>query len=85
MPGTKAQAPAASSLNKASVGAGVPEAVTVKARSTPVVAPYEAPLVKAGAAAAVTATLTVCVATPALLLAVNVKVWVAPPSATGGV
>ena len=43
---------------------------------------FAAPKVTVGQPA--TATLTVCVATPALLLAVNVKVRVAPPSATGG-
>ena len=36
-------------------------------------------------APAATATLTVCVATPCVLLAVKVNVFVAPPSATGGV
>ena len=42
------------------------------------------PLVNEGAVPAVTATLTVCVATPAALLAVKVNVCVAPPSACGG-
>ena len=43
----------------AKAGAGVPEAVTVKVRSTVVVAPKEDALVNAGAEAAVTATVTV--------------------------
>ena len=41
------------------------------------------PLVNAGSVAAATETLTICVATPMLLLAVNEKVCV-PASPTGG-
>ena len=84
MPGVKLTLPAASSLCRASVGGGVPDAATVNAIATSEVAPADVPLVNEGAVPAVTATLTVCVATPSLLLAVNVKVCVAPPSACGG-
>ena len=85
MPTVKLTVPAASSLCSARVGAGFPLAATVNTRATPTVAPKVLALVKAGATAAfTTVTLTVCVATPALLLAVNVNVR-APSSATGGV
>jgi len=83
--GVKATLPAASSLCSTRVGAGLPLAATVNALATPTVAPKVLALVKAGATAAfTTVTLTVWVATPALLLAMKVNVR-APSSATGGV
>ena len=67
------------------MAAGVPDALTVKATATPVVVLYgPAPPVNAGAVPGVTTTLTVCVATPAVLLAVIRKTRVVPPSACGG-
>ena len=71
----------------ASTGAGVPDAPTVNATATPVVVltgPGFAPNTGAVAGAALTVTLTTCVATPALLLAVKVKVR-EPTSFVGGV
>ena len=84
MPAVKPTVPAASSLSSAKVGAGLPPAATVNARATPTVAPKVFALVKVGAtAASTTVTLTICVATPALLLAVKVNV-LEPTSASGG-
>ena len=68
------------------MAAGVPDALTVNATATPAVVLYgPAPPVNAGAVPAVTTALTVCVATPAVLLAVILKTFVVPPSACGGV
>ena len=69
-------------LRSTNVAAGIPEADTVNATATPAVVLYgPAPPVNAGAVAAATFTVTVCDAVPALLLAVNVNVRAAPPSA----
>ena len=67
----------------ASTGSGTPVAVTVMIRATSVVAPYDVPPANAGGVAAATETLTICVATPMLLLAVNEKVR-GPASPSGG-
>ena len=69
----------------ANVGGGKPVALTVNTRATPTVAtsgPGLAP--NAGAVTVATFTVTIWVATPCVLLAVNVKTCVLPLAANGG-
>ena len=69
----------------ASSGSGSPVALTVKVRTTPVVAVRGPGFASnTGALAAATFTVTVCVAVPSVLLAVKVKVWTVPPSDSRG-